>query len=81
MKCENEKCNNEVETTYPSYCEQCVRDSKVFFNYVQDEAKFRLRIKRKLREHGLILDYPLKNTITTEELLKLQDKMENLKNV
>ena len=77
MKCQC--CNEEI--TYASYCEQCVRNSKVFFNYVQDEAKFRLRIKRKLREHGLILDYPLKNTITTEELLKLQDKMENLKNV
>lgn len=50
------------------------------FKYVKEEAEFRLKIKRELSRMGLTLDTNLRNTLTTEELLKLQDKMGNLKN-
>jgi hypothetical protein len=50
------------------------------FKYVQEEAEFRLKIKRDLSRMGLKLDTNLRNTLKTEELLELKDKMENVKN-
>jgi hypothetical protein len=47
------------------------------FNKIQDEAKFRLEVKKNLIRKGLKLDTNLRNTLTTEELLKLQDELEN----
>jgi hypothetical protein len=47
------------------------------FNKIQDEAKFRLEVKKDLIKKGLKLDTNLRNTLTTEELLKLKDELEN----
>jgi len=46
------------------------------FKYVQEEARYRLKIKRHLSKMGLKLDTNLKKNLTTEELLKLEDEIE-----
>jgi hypothetical protein len=45
------------------------------FAYVQDEAKFRLEIKKDIQKMGLRLDTRLRNTMSTEELLKLREEL------
>ena len=48
------------------------------FKYVQEEAKFRLKIKKEIRDKGLILDNFQKN-LPTEILLKILDDLQNQK--